>query len=59
MKKNINYNNILHIDCINGYTQHLNIPEEYNFGFPYITDFRKCDNLEFAISHNGIYLVHI
>lgn len=44
-----------HIDIKNGYTQHMNIEEQYRLGFAYITDFRYVTDVQFAIKHNGLY----
>ena len=40
---------------IQGYSQYQALPEQYNFGFPYMTDFRVVTDVNFAIQHNGIY----
>lgn len=42
-----------------GYTQFKSLPDTYNLGFPYMTDFRVVDDLQFALKHNGIYQVKL
>ena len=44
---------------ITGYAQFQHLPEEYKFGVPYMTDFRKVTSVQFAIEHNGIYMCEI
>ena len=41
------------------YTQHNSLPNEYNLGFPYITDFRKVSDIQFAMKYNGLYQIKI
>jgi hypothetical protein len=42
-----------------GYAQFQGLPEEYKFGVPYMTEFRKVTSVDFAIEHNGIYMCEL
>lgn len=35
------------------------MPERYNPGFPYLTDYRIVSSVDFAIRHNGFYELSI
>lgn len=48
-----------HIDMVTGYAQFQHLPEEYKFGIPYMTEFRKVTSVDFAIEHNGIYMCEL
>ena len=50
------YESLKHIDIINGYTQHMNIEEQYRMGFGYFTDFRYVSDVNFAMDYNGLYI---
>jgi len=60
-KKIMNPNDLKHIDMKCGYSNFQTVPEEYKFGFPYITESRNCEkhDIKFAFEHNGIYQVKI
>lgn len=38
-----------HIDMVTGYAQFQHLPEQYKFGIPYMTEFRKVTSVDFAI----------